>query len=562
MMPWALLGAAALAGCIGNIGDSGGDGTSPLGSDDGGMIPPAGSPACLEASVGPGPLRRLTASELRATIADLVGADLITDPLQPDSRVGEFRSNADAPTQWTNALDLRAIAETVAAHVADDAGAYLDCDVASLGGADDEAACVDAFLDDFGRRAFRRPLGGDERARYQAFFAGVREDLDLGFVGATRMLVEAMLQSPGFAYHLERGDGDAATVGDGRAPLTAWELASRLSYFLWGSMPDAELFDAAASGALLEDEALGAQIDRLLADERGQAHLRSFFSQWLALESVPSLLKSEEMFPEFDAELRASMQASTEALIADVLWSGDARLGTLLTSPTQFVDARLAELLEVPGTFGDTLQAVEIEGGRRPGILSHPSILAFTSHPDQTSPVHRGLFVRSRLLCDEPPPPPPELVVQPLPLDPTLTTRERLELTHVSPDCAGCHSLIDPVGFGMEKYDAIGRHRSIENGKPIDDSGTLSSTDVDGEFVGLGELVARLAGSAELSRCTEKQAMTFALGRSVDGDEVCTLGDALVEAAPADLDLLALMRAIALSDAFRSVRVDDANACE
>jgi hypothetical protein len=300
----------------------------------------------------------------------------------------------------------------------------------------------------------------------------------------------------------------------------------------------------------------------MLADERGRRHLQTFFSQWLGLETLPDLTKDAQQFPEFDAELAATMRASTEALIDDVLWEGDARLGTLLTSRTQFVDARLGKLLEVPGALGDQLQPVEITDGRRPGLLSHPSILAFTAHPDQTSPVHRGLFVRSRLLCDEPPPPPPELMVEPLDPDPDLTTRERLELSHVNPDCAGCHSLMDPIGFGMEKYDAIGRWRVEENGKPIDDAATLLGTDVDGPFVGLGELVERLSTSVELSRCAEKQAMTFALGRAVANDEVCTLGADLVAATPRELDVLALLRTIALSDAFRSVRAPDAATCD
>ncbi|MEJ7733412.1 MAG: DUF1592 domain-containing protein [Polyangiaceae bacterium] len=415
-------------------------------------------------------------------------------------------------------------------------------------------------------RRLRRPrlppatLRDDERQRFQAFFGSVREDLEASFDGALRLLVEALLQAPGFVYHLEVGD--AAAAADGRAPLTPWELASRLSYFLWGTMPDPALLAAAASGALLEGAELEAQVDRLLDDERGHSHLRTFFSQWLGLENLPDLTKDAQQFPEFDADLAATMRASTEALIDSVLWDGDARLGTLLDSRTQFVDARLAGLLGVPGDFDETLQAVEIEDGRRPGLLSHPSILSFTAHPDQTSPVHRGLFVRSRLLCDEPPPPPPELVIEPLPLDPELTTRERLELAHVNPDCVGCHALMDPIGFGMEKYDAIGRWRTEENGKPIDDSGTLAGTDVDGRFDGLAELVERLSASSELSRCAEKQAMTFALGRAVASDEVCTLGSTLVESTPRQLDLLALVRAIALSDAFRSVRVEDASACD
>lgn len=553
---------ALLAACMGDIGGNGPtDGAPSVDGDGDGngnpTVPPPGSPACVEASVGPGPLRRLTGEELTKTVNALAGISIADLELQADSHVGEFRTNADAPMHWTNASDFQQVAERVALHVRDNVADFAPCNAT---GAAAEAACLDVYLDDFGKRAFRRPLRDEERSRYHDLFTRTRTELSLGFPGGVRLVTEAMLQSPIFAYHVEIG-ADVEPL-DSVVPLTPYELASRLSFFLWGTMPDAALFAAAEAGELDTAEGVGAHVDRMLTGDTGKAHIRSFFVQWLGLETVTEIDKDPALFPTFDAEAAAAMRASSEAFLDEVMWEGDGLYSTLLTSPVSYVSAPIAGILGVSGDFGPTLERVELDASKRPGFLSHPAILALTSHPNQTSPVHRGLFVRSRLLCGAPPPPPPELMVGPIPLDPSKTTKERLEQHAADVTCAGCHQLMDPIGLPMENYDAIGQYRETENGKPIDNSGEIVGSDVPEPFNGIAGLAERLAESTEAAVCAERQMMTFALGRKIAGDEVCTLGESFVEATPGELDFRQLARAIATSDSFRFLRVTDRSACE
>jgi hypothetical protein len=544
------------AACVGEIGDDGSSGSS--GDGAGGEPGPGpGSKSCATKGIGPGVLRRLTGDELRGTIQDLAGIGIDDIQLQPDLEVAEFQSNADSPTQWTNAVDLRDVAEKVGMYIRNNVQEYAPCDPVDVPA---EKACVDAYLDDFGKRAFRRPLTEDERSRLQALYDKARSEHALQYPGGIRLVTEALLQSPAFAYHVEIGMDVAAE--NGAVPLTGHEMASRLSYFLLGTMPDEELFQAAESGALGTEAGVAAQVDRLLDMDAGKAHVGGFFRQWLGLADVGELTRSTDQFPTWTDETAASMRASTEMFLDDVMWNGDGLYSTMLTSPVSYVNGPLAQVLGLEGSYGSDFERVELPAGERPGILSHPSILARTSHSNQTSPVHRGLFVRSRMLCGAPPPPPPELMVNPLPLDPGLTTRERLEEHVKNETCQGCHKYMDPIGLAIEKYDAIGAHREEENSKPIDASGQIVESDVDEPFDGLAGLTDRLAASNDAAVCAERKMMTFALGRDLVKGELCWLGDDYMDATPDELDFRELARAIATSQPFRMVRKPDTTECQ
>lgn len=527
--------------CVGIIGS---DEEAAAPSDE---TPEPGTAACTEASVQSSHLRRLTAPELERTVLDLVDVAIDDIALEPDSKVGAFPSNAEAPTQWTHLRDMQTVAERVGEHVRDNLEVILDCEHDDL---PSEHACLDVFIDDFGARAFRRPLTSEEREGYHALFEMARDEHERPFQGAIRIVVEAMIMSPSFGYHYEIGNGEADA--DGRVALTGYEIASRLSYFLWGTMPDAVLFDAARTGALDGVEGIEEQVARMLADPRADDALSRFLSHWLDVAAVSGLNRDPAFFPDFSPEVAAAMRVSLEAALVQLL-ADDGTLGDLLTSPEHHVDATLAPYFGVE--HDGPMEAMSLPE-QRPGILSHPGVLALGAHPDQTSPVHRGLYVLERLLCDSPPPPPPELEVNPLPMDPSLTTRERLEQHVADPTCAGCHQFMDPIGLAMESYDAVGRFRTHENGKPIDTSGELFGVDVKGDFDGLGGLVDKLVASQDVSLCAQRQLMRFAFGREVEDDEVCTLGTTLYETDPDGLRFRDVVLGIATSDAFRRIHLD------
>jgi hypothetical protein len=379
-----------------------------------------------------------------------------------------------------------------------------------------EDACVNGFLQTFSLRAFRRPATPAEIERLKAVY---QTAYDIGgFALGIQTALEAILQSPAFLYREELGSGPAA-VGD-LVSLTDYEVASELSFFLTGTMPDDALLAAAGEGRLRTAEDLRREGERLLQTPSAKANLRQFFHQWLATNRLSTLTKDPAVYPDFNPALAASMTGELDRFFDDVLWNKSGTLRELFTSNESFADDAVGDLYGVAGAPG--FAPVLLDPDQRKGILTRAGYLAVHSATSHSSPVERGVFFRQALLCTQLPPPPPDvlqraMMEQP---DPTKTTRERFSIHSSDPFCATCHRLIDLVGFGFEEFDGLGKFRATEAGKPVDDSGELIGTqDIDGVFQGASELSERLVGSQQFQACSVTQMFRFAMGQAETSDD-------------------------------------------
>jgi hypothetical protein len=315
-------------------------------------------------------------------------------------------------------------------------------------------------------------------------------------------------------------------------------------------MPDATLFQAAQKGELVTAAQVRAQAERLLADPRAREAVAHIVRQWLSLEQMDDMDKITAVFPDWNPALGPSMRKEVEAFVADAFWGTPGTLAALYTGTRTFISADLAKLYGVGAPAGTALAPTQLDPTRRSGLLTLVGVLAANAANDQTSPTLRGAFVRTRVLCGELPPPPPDVNNQRPPRSAVATTRERVNQHAADPSCAGCHVLIDPIGFGLERYDAIGKYRDTENGKPVDDSGEVAGTSI-GKFTGAIELGTKIAASAEAARCLGEQLFRAALGRAAGPDDAATL-DAIgrVVAEPAPAALKRSLLAVLASDAF------------
>jgi hypothetical protein len=417
-----------------------------------------------------------------------------------ETRPAGFPFDTDADAAVVTAPHVEAYlaaAETLADFAAARAGTLHPC-----GWDADRAGCTRGLVEGLGRRVFRRPLAADEVERFVALGLAPLDRTE-----GVATAVHAMLVSPYFLYRSELGEPD----GDGYR-LTGWEIASALSYAIWGTAPDDALLDAAAAGALDTPAGIEAAARRLLADPRARAAVGELVLQWAGGEAVLTADKRADLFPDFDAATRAALARETRELGAHVVFDGSGRWSELVTADYTVVDATAAQFYGLPAAgvvpYGD---------GRRAGVLGHASMLAAHAHSDQTSPILRGLFVRKNLLCEPLPPPPPFAGGVP-DVDPTATTRERFAQHTANPVCASCHRFIDGVGFGFEHFDAVGRWRDVEAGQAIDASGDLTDverlgTDTSAPYATLPELAAIIAGSRAGESCFVRQTFRFARGK-------------------------------------------------
>ena len=454
-------------------------------------------------------LRRLTHSQYNHTVRDLLGDETRpADSFPQEDFVHGFKNQiAGQDISPLLADAYNAAAERLARTAfpgGEDLNHLLPCRPS-------EPACAQRFVREFGRKVFRRPLTEAEVLRYKALFQA-----------GPQAVLEAMLQSPKFLFRTEQG---------------AWATASRLSYFLWDSMPDAELFRAAQSGELATRAGVSKQVRRMIADPRAHDMLDEFVSEWLRFDLVLNAVKDRAVYPQFTPELAAAMAEETRRLIADGVWN-DRSFMDIFTADYAFVNSDLAAIYRVPAPaveFGKV--ALPPESGRA-GIPGEALFLTMTSKPADTSPTVRGLAVREHFLCQQVPDPPPgtNSNLPPLTPDAPMTNRERLKVHATNAACAGCHGLMDPVGFGLEKFDAIGRYREKQSIRFEPDrraknqkAATVSlDLDTHGNVMGIPdsafssprELGRILAGSSACQECIVKQLFRYAYGRretSADG---------------------------------------------
>jgi hypothetical protein len=511
-----------------------------------------GELACTAPSVGATPLSRQTRAQYSRSVTSLLGVtNFQTGALPDDEKVGPFDGNVIAPIGDLAVEQYAVAAETVAKSAMGKLETLVACDRRARG----DKACADEFIRTFGKKVYRRPLSSDEQSAYAALYDAYAGQ---GYPDALRVLVQTMLQSPTFLYHVELAPPMPPSDGSKLVALDAFELASRLSYFLVGTTPDDALLAAAGDGSLLKDATLRAQATRLLADPLADDTLERFHLQWLALDDLSQLSKDTSAYPMFDQSFASAMESELRRFVRYVMREDDGTLDTLLTAPYSFPSGKLAAVYGTDAAIDDHTP-VQLNPKQRAGLLTQPAFLAVHAHADQSSPVQRGKVVIRNLLCETLPDPPPNVIATaPVPADNT-TTRQRFSGHAESPACAGCHVRIDGVGFGFEAFDALGAYRATENGKPVDTRGTFAGTlDLDGPFAGPVELARKLSESEEVSACVTKQWFRFALGRFETQADSCSL-DALARAFDASgRDVRSLLTGIVSSLAFRMKRAPEA----
>jgi hypothetical protein len=343
--------------------------------------------------------------------------------------------------------------------------------------------------------------------------------------------------SPHFLYLVETLPPGAAETDV--ALLAPFELATRLSYFVWASMPDDELLEAAADGSLADPDVLEAQVRRMLDDDRAADAIASFHQQWMQLAELDGLVKDATLYPSWSPELGAALAAETGAFAEEVIRRGDGRLQTLLTAPWTVGDAALAQHY---GAAAPVDGKIELDPTERAGLLTSAGFLASKSHAAENSWVHRGKFVRENLLCEHLPPPPPGVEAN------EANDPGRLE----NPDCSSCHLLMDPIGVGFENYDAIGAFRLVDGeGAAIDAAGEVSGYPDIGTFTGVVELAQGLAAEPVVHDCFAVQWLRYAGRREETAADECTIERLQAVFADSDQDVRELVVAVVLSDAFR-----------
>lgn len=517
-----------------------------------GLMLACGGPDATEAPVGPEPaaqapepvLRRLTEGEFRASIADVLGPDILISSLEPDHAEGGLLAiGASGEAISPRGVEqYEAAAQSIAEQAMAAPEGLLPC---APSGAVDEG-CAAMAIDALGRRLYRRPLDADERAALVGLATEAASTLG-DFHEGLAMALGAMLQSPSFLYRVELGEADPA--GGGRYRYTDWEMASRLSYFLWHSTPDDALLDAAAAGELTTEAGLAAQVDRMLASPRARAGFRAYIDELLALYELDHLIKDPTIFPQMRADLGESAREETLRAVEALVFDRGADFRGWLTTPDTFVNTTLAMLYAVPAPSLDGFGATTLPSdGQRAGLLGQAAVLAKYAHPVSSSATKRGVFVREVLMCQDIPAPPANVNTSlPEPSPDSATLRDRVAVHLEEPTCAGCHRLTDPIGLGLENFDGLGVFRETEAGARIDPSGDLGGV----PFMNARQLGAVISKDPAFSHCMAESVFSYAVGhRPSEGEEdVVDWLDARF--AEEGFAMVPLLRQIALSDAFR-----------
>jgi hypothetical protein len=527
-------------------------GTGPVTNPGGGpSLPPLGgnpsepdrsSAACKNVNPGPSPVRRLTRREYDNTIRDLLGEDLgLARDFPPEERQAGFDNNAE----------LRSVSDLLAERYVSAAEQIAKSVVAKLGtlapacdpAKDGETTCLDKLLDSFGKRLWRRPLDAAEKADLKKVYTAGKLTTYAEGVDA---VVQVMVLSPQFLYRVEKG---VPVPGASYSRLDHYEMASRLSYLILGTMPDDQLFAAAAAGKLGTRDEIATQAKRLIDDPRATTMVSGFAEQWLGLTDIKDADKDTAVYTKFDDTWLDLFRQESQAFVENV-WKGDAKLNTLLTAPYTMMNQKLAEVYGVKGVTGDAWKQVNLDTTQRLGVLTQASLMTVNAGPDQSSPILRGVFVREHIMCQDLPPPPPDVDAMPPMLNAKMTTKERFAAHRNNPSCDSCHRLIDNVGFGFENFDAVGQWRTMENGKPVDAKGELLSTDIDGPFNGAVDLAKKLATSKDVQACMVTHWFNFGLGREKTDLDACTMETLSAAFAKSGGSLRELLLAVTQSDAF------------
>lgn len=510
----------------------------------GDLGPCAQAPAFIDRA----PIARLTNLQYRNTLRTLfpsVAMDALSTSKETRRREGFYnQGEAQNPSpKFVEEIDLNA--ENVANAVVAELPGSVGCTAPV-----NEIACGSAYVKTLLERAFRRPPNADELQRFVVLFT--TSHAEFGFGEAIGLVVRAVLQSPNFLYRVEKGI-DPNAFGT-KVALTAYEVASRLSYFLSNNMPDGELAKAAETGSLLKDDELAKQAKRLMASTAARQVVTDFQDQWLHLDRLDTLSKSATLHPEFNSTLKASYKTSLQKFLEYQTWEGGGgRWRELFTDKTAFVDADVGKIYGVTST-GSNMRKVTLDD-KRAGLLSQAGLLATLAHVDIDSPTKRGVFVLENVLCQHVPEPPPGTSTEIPKVTKSMTVRQRMEEVHASEGaCKGCHALIDGIGFGFSNFDSLGRYRTQDSGLPTDDRGNVvAGLDVDGEFRGVVELSEKIASSQQGPLCYASQILAYGRGLARSDFDACAAEQLLNVAGAMNPSLQDLMLAVTASEGFRLI---------
>jgi hypothetical protein len=510
--------ASLLAACQGSLdapsssaaADAPGAAGQEAGIDPTAQIPIAGS------------VRRLTRFEYDRTIYDLLEVDAKARAEFPaDETALGFDNNSDA-LMFSPALaeQLFSKAQQLAPAAVARASQFAPC-----AASEKSSACARNFIEAFGSRAFRRPLTA---AEIDGIAKTIEPHVASGrFERALELVAETVLSSFAFLYRVELNTGAPAPGKAGLRELSSYERAARLSYALWGSLPDQALLELASRNGLSDVAAVRSEAQRLLASARSREVLGRFHEQWLQLAPIESANHDPALFPDYTPEIPKLLRRELDLLLDHAAFEGDG-LTDLLSASYTFVNQPLAEFYGMSGITGADFRRVELDASKYAGLLTRAGVLSAHSGFSFTSPTRRGAFVRRRLLCQDLPPPPPGVVTTPAPETPGKTRRDLIAQHSSDPSCASCHAKIDPIGLGLEDFDATGRFRALENGAPVDASGAVPDTSL-GAFHGAGELGQKLAASAEARACAATQLFRYLAGRqetAADSEVIASMSQA------------------------------------
>lgn len=501
--------------------------------------------AAPEVKPGPVSMRRLTRAQYHRVVADLFGDEVVVPELaEPDVAQGGLLSVGAGDTSYSargvSSMEEAAFAVAEQALATDAQRARL-VPCAPAGAVD--PACSRAFVERVGRRAWRRPLADAEVTRIAAVADQAAETLG-DFHGGLGYAIAALLQSPNFVFRVELGE-----PGEGGRRFDDFELASRLSFFLWNTTPDDALLDAAAAGALATDEGLRAEALRLLDSPRAREGLANFFSEQLELYELDALAKDPTLFEHFNTHLGPDAREETLRLLLHRVFDADADFRDVMTTRDTFLNPRLAALYDVPAPAREGFRLVRLpaETGRA-GLLTHASFLNLHAHQVSSSATLRGKFVRTVLLCQGIPPPPVDVDTSiPEPTGKAPTLRDRVKEHLENPTCAGCHALTDPIGLGLENFDGIGRYRREDNGALIDPSGELDGVPF-ADAVALGEAIR---DHERFAPCVVRTLVRYATGRVEAPAELKVVGFLADRFADTGYRVRPLLLEIVMSPLFR-----------
>lgn len=556
-----------LPGCNGNlIGAMGGapeNGLGPSGGGSGGMIAPGAGSGGMATSIdtldcathvvdpGPSPMQLLSRQQYLNTVKQVAGDVPGVEQALGDEVVSSAFGLVQPDVTQVQLEHFQKAAAAIAAVLVGNAAKLNEIAPCAMGAA--PADCPKSFVQKFGALAYRAPITdpADIDRHVQLFNVGAATSYGHG----VEMLLQGILQSPRFLYRVEVGTSERVSVS--AVKLSGAEIAARLSYTLWDSPPNDELNQAVAAGELGTKEGVGAQLAWMLQDARGQRLVNRFLENWTHIGALEGLVKNSELYPEFvEGTLRTSMRGQAAAFFDDLLGRQGGKLSALFTSTTVFYNKDLGSYYGVTG--GDTFQSLEKTDGTAAGILTLPALLSVQGKPNESSPIYRGRFVREALLCQQLPSPPNNIPAPPEVM-PGVSTRERAAQHEADATCSGCHRLLDPIGFGFENFNTIGRYRTEDGGKPVDASGNVAGTrDMDGAFNGIVELGKKLAASSEVKECVTRQWFRYAINRFEQPVDGCSMKSVLDSFDAAGQDLSSLPQAIVQTDAFLYRRPVDA----